>query len=79
MELNANKELNTVVNGKMTNISNSDERTSVTVAYPIEIKATLSITTDVLAKYEIVTTEAVGKKNITWYFIQLSKRYFSLF
>lgn len=50
--LNANKELNTVVNGKMTNISNSDERTSVTVAYPIEIKATLNINTDILTKYE---------------------------
>lgn len=40
---------------------------------------TYSLDGDVLAKYDIVTTEAVGKKNITWYFIQLSKRYFSLF
>ena len=33
---------------------------------------------EVLVEYPVVTIESVQKKNMTWYFIQLAKMYFSL-
>lgn len=50
--LNADKELNTVINGKMTAISDGDEKSSVIVTYPIEIKAELNVKGDIVAMYE---------------------------